>query len=84
MMSWRPPGYRFGPKDLVKALCSDETDQAMLLMAAVQGKVELFADSTTWNSFLWLVMNTCRVDGQPVYTGQELGTLKASLPIVWI
>ena len=46
MMSWRPPAYRFGAKDLVKALCSDETDQSKLLMAAVLGKVELFADST--------------------------------------
>ena len=45
MMSWRPPGYRFQARDLVKGLCSDETDQAMLLMAAIHGKVELFADT---------------------------------------
>ena len=83
MMSWRPPAYRFGAKDLVKAVCSDETDQSKLLMAAVLGKVELFADSSAWNGFLWLVMNTCKVDGQPLYTGVELGALKASLPIVW-
>ena len=43
MMSWRPPGYRLNAKDLVKALCSDETEQAVLLLAAIQGKVELFA-----------------------------------------
>jgi len=55
-----------------------------LLLAAVQGNVELFADSTAWNGFLWLVMNTCKVDGKPLYTGQELGALKASLPIVWL
>ena len=84
MMSWRPPGYRLNAKDLVKALCSDETEHAMLLLAAIQGKVELFADAVVWNSFLWLVMNTCKVDGQPLYSGPELGALKASLPIVWI
>ena len=50
----------------------------------VYGKVELFADSTAWNGFLWLVMNTCRVEGKPLYTGVELGSLKASLPIVWV
>jgi hypothetical protein len=44
----------------------------------------LFADATAWNSFLWLVMNTCKVDGQPLYSGVELGALKASLPIVWV
>ena len=84
MMSWRPPTYRFTAKDLVKGLCSDETDQAQLLVAAVYGKVELFADSTAWNGFLWLVMNTCRVEGKPLYTGVELGSLKASLPIGWV
>jgi hypothetical protein len=71
-------------KDLVKALCSDETEQAVLLLAAIQGKVELFADATVWNSFLWLVMNICKVDGQPLYSGVELGALKVSLPIVWV
>ncbi|MEL0330864.1 MAG: hypothetical protein VW982_01465 [Candidatus Poseidoniales archaeon] len=84
MMSWRPPGYRFQARDLVKGLCSDETDQAMLLMAAIHGKVELFADAKAWNGFLWLVMSTCKVDGKPLYTGMELGALKASLPIVWL
>ena len=84
MMSWRPPAYRFRAKDLVKALCRDETDQSRLLLAAVQGNVELFADSMAWNGFLWLVMDTCKVDGKPLYSGQELGALKASLPIVWL
>ena len=83
MMSWRPPAYRFRAKDLVKALCSDETDQARLLLAAVHGKVELFADSIAWNGFLWLVMDTCKVDGKPLYSGKELIDLTASLPIVW-
>ena len=84
MMSWRPPGYRFTAKDLVKALCSDETAQSLLLMAAIHGKVELFADATAWNGFLWLVMSTFKVDVKPLYTGLELGALKTSLPIVWL
>ena len=63
MMSWRPPGYRFEARDLVKGLCSDETGQARLLMAAIHGKVELFADAKAWNGFLWLVMSTCKVEG---------------------
>jgi hypothetical protein len=28
-------------------------------------------------------MNTLRQDGKPVYTGEELGALRDSLPIVW-
>ena len=73
-MLWRPPGYRFTAKELVKALCGEDTDESKLLMAAIYGKVELFADSTAWNGFLWLVM----------YSGFELGSLKESLPIVWV
>ena len=84
MMSWRPPGYRFTAKDLVKALCSDETEQSLLLLAAIHGKVELFADAMAWNGFLWLVMSTFKVGGKPLYTGLELGALKTSLPIVWL
>lgn len=83
-MEWRPSGYTFKAKDLVKALCGENTDEALMLTAAVYGKVELFADSTAWNGFLWLVMNTCKIDGKPLYTGEELGALKASLPIVWL
>ena len=29
-------------------------------------------------------MNTLKQDGKPVYTGEELGALKQSLPIVWL
>jgi hypothetical protein len=29
-------------------------------------------------------MNTLKVDGKPVYSGEELGALKQSLPIVWL
>ena len=84
MMSWRPPGYAFTAKDLVKALCSDETEHSLLLMAAAAGKVEIFAPASAWNNFLWLVMSTFKVDGKPLYTGLELGALRASLPIVWL
>jgi hypothetical protein len=84
MMSWRPPGYRFTARELVKALCSDESDESKLLMAAIYGKVELFADATAWNGFLWLVMNTFKIEGKPIYTGNELGELKDCLPIVWV
>lgn len=84
MMSWRPPGYRFTARELVKGLCSDETDESKLLMAAIYGKVELFADSTAWNGFLWLVMSTAKIEGKPIYTGVELGALKECLPIVWV
>ena len=84
MMLWCPPGYRFTARELVKGLCGEDTDESKLLMAAIYGKVELFADSTAWNGFLWLVMNTFKVDGKPVYSGPELGALKESLPIVWV
>ena len=84
MMDWRPPGYRFTAKDLVKGLCGEGSEEAKLIMAAVYGKVEIFADSTAWNGFLWLVMNTFKVEGKPLYSGTELGSLKQSLPIVWL
>ena len=84
MMDWRPPGYRFTAKDLVKGLCGEGSDEAKLIMAAVYGKVEIFVDSTAWNGFLWLVMNTFKVEGKPLYSGTELGSLKQSLPIVWL
>jgi len=84
MMEWRPPGYRLDAKQLVKALFSQETEEARLLSAAAYGKVELFADSKVWNDVLKLIMSVIRVDGKPVYTGEELGALKSSLPIVWI
>lgn len=84
MMMWRPRGYQFTAKHLVRALCSDETPESKLLMAAMYGEVELFADSTAWNGFIWLVMSTCKVKGEPMYTGVELGAIKDSLPVVWV
>ena len=47
------------------------------------GEVELFAAQKSWNAILWLINNTLKVDGKPVYTGQQLGKLRAALPIVW-
>ena len=51
--------------------------------AAACGHVEIFAKATAWNGVLWLIMNTLKQDGKPVYTGEELGALRESLPIVW-
>ena len=71
MMDWRPPGYRFTAKDLVKGLCGEGSDEAKLIMAAVYGKVEIFADSTAWNGFLWLVMNTFKSKVSHCIPGQN-------------
>ena len=82
-MEWRPKGYEFGTKNLVRALFSQDTDEGKLLEAAACGRIEIFAKSTAWNGVLWLIMNTLKDDGKPVYTGEELGALHAALPIVW-
>ena len=34
MMEWRPKGYEFDTKNLVRALFSEETDEGKLLEAA--------------------------------------------------
>ena len=47
------------------------------------GEIELFAAPKTWNAILWLITNTIKDGGKAVYTGTQLGDLKASLPIVW-
>ena len=83
MMEWRPPGYEFDARNLVRALFSENTEEGKLLEAAACGHVEIFARSTAWNSVLWLIMNTLKQDGKPVYSGEELGALRESLPIVW-
>ena len=82
-MEWRPDGYEFNARNLVRALFSENTDEGQLLFAAACGHVEIFANSTAWNGVLWLIMNTLKADGKPVYTGEELGALRKSLPIVW-
>jgi hypothetical protein len=50
---------------------------------ATLGEVELFADPKSWNAILWLITNTLKEGGSPIYSGSQLGELKSSLPIVW-
>ena len=82
-MDWRPPGYEFDARNLVRALFSENTNEGKLLEAAACGHVEIFARATAWNGVLLLIMNTLKQNGKPVYTGEELGELRNSLPIVW-
>ena len=82
-MDWRPSGHLLKTKDLVHAIFDPESDAAKLLVKATMGEVELFAAQKSWNAILWLINNTLKIDGKPVYSGQQLGNLRASLPIVW-
>ena len=83
MMEWRPNGYEFSARNLVRALFSEDTDEGKLLEAAACGYVEIFARANAWNGVLWLIMNTLKQDGKSVYTGEDLKALRESLPIVW-
>ena len=83
MMEWRPSGYKLSTADLVHAIFDSKSDAGKLLVKATMGEIELFADAKSWNAILWLIANTLKVDGVPVYSGAELGELKSSLPIVW-
>ncbi|MAR94203.1 MAG: hypothetical protein CMA45_03905 [Euryarchaeota archaeon] len=83
MMEWRPKGYLFDTKNLVRALFDEGTDEGKLLVSAAAGNVEIFSKPQSWNGVLWLIMNTLVKDGKPIYNGQELRELKESLPIVW-
>ena len=83
MMAWRPSGYMFTTKQLIRAMFDDSTDEAKLLIAATAGEVELFAENRSWNAVLWLIMNVLKEDGRPIYTGNELGEHRSRLPIVW-
>ena len=82
-MDWRPTGHLLKTNDLVHAIFDPESDAAKLLVKATMGEVELFAAQKSWNAILWLINNTLKIDGKPVYTGQQLGNLRAALPIVW-
>ena len=82
-MEWRPKGYLFDTKNLVRALFDEDTDEGKLLISAAAGNVEIFSKLQSWNGVLWLIMNTLVKDGKPVYNGEELKELKNSLPIVW-
>ncbi|GIR00074.1 MAG: hypothetical protein CM15mP8_2710 [Methanobacteriota archaeon] len=83
MMQWRPKGYMFDTNNLIRALFDENTSEGQLLNAAAAGYIEIFAKAKSWNAVLWLIMNTLKSDGKPVYSGDELGRLKHSLPIVW-
>ena len=83
MMEWRPSGYKLSTTDLEHAIFDSKSDAGKLLVKATMGEIELFADAKSWNAILWLISNTLKVDGAPVYSGAELGELKSSLPIVW-
>ena len=52
MMEWRPLGYEFDARNLVRALFSEKTEEGQLLVAAACGHVEIFARSTAWNGVL--------------------------------
>ena len=82
-MDWRPLGYKLSTKDLVHAIFDENSDAGKLLVKATMGEVELFAAAKSWNAILWLISNTLKVDGVPVYSGEQLGKLKSCLPIVW-
>lgn len=82
-MDWRPLGYKLSTKDLVHAIFDENSDAGKLLVKATMGEVELFAAAKSWNAILWLIANTLKVDGVPVYSGEQLGKLKSCLPIVW-
>ena len=82
-MDWRPSGHLLKTNDLVHAIFDPESDAAKLLVKATMGEVELFAAQKSWNAILWLINNTLKIDGKPVYTGLQLGNLRAALPIVW-
>lgn len=82
-MDWRPPGQLLSTNDLVHAIFDANSDAGKLLVKATIGEVELFARPKSWNAVLWLIANTLKVDGKPVYTGDQLGELKSSLPIAW-
>lgn len=75
--------YRFDAKNLVRGLFDPNTDEAALLEAAASGEVELYSSRNAWNNVLWLISNILVKDGSMMYSGEELGELKRSLPIKW-
>jgi hypothetical protein len=83
-MDWRPRGVLLDTKSLVRGVFDASSNEALLIDAAACGKVELFAHSKSWNAVLWLVMSTLKDEsGTPVYSGEKLGVLRESLPIVF-
>ena len=45
MMEWRPKGYLFDTKNLVRALFDEQTDEGKLLVSAAAGNIEIFSYS---------------------------------------
>ena len=43
MMEWRPKGYLFDTKNLVRALFDEQTDEGKLLVSAAAGNIEIFS-----------------------------------------
>ncbi len=82
-MDWRPSGYLLSTKDLVHAVFDPNSDAGKLLVKATMGEIGLFANAKSWNAILWLITNTLKADGAPIYSGKQLGNLKSCLPIVW-
>jgi len=82
MMEWRPRGYLFETNNLIRALFDENTAEGQLMNAAAAGYIEIFAHAKSWNAILWLIMNTLVEKGSPVNSGDQLGELKRSLPIV--
>ena len=82
-MDWKPSGYKLSTQDLVHAIFDKQSDAGKMLIKACSGDIELFAAHKSWNAILWLITSTIKADGESVYSGDELGKLKSSLPISW-
>ncbi len=82
-MKGQAPSYWITPETLVRGLFEDGSDELILLNLAACNAIELHADKTLWNSFLWLLVNNLKRDGKPIITGKELGELRARLPVVF-
>ena len=48
-MSWRPKGYLFDTKNIIRALFDEDTDEGKLLVSAAAGNIEIFSKSQSWN-----------------------------------
>jgi hypothetical protein len=79
-MKGQAPAYWVNAGQLVRGLFDEGSDEQTLLQLAACNVVELHATSKTWNNLLWLVMNS-QGKGDSSISGQQLGELRASLPI---
>ena len=73
-------GIKGGPEHITG---SQLNQKKVDLRESTLGEIELFAAPKSWNAILWLITNTIKDGGKPIYSGVQLGELKASLPIVW-